>query len=157
MTVRKILHFTDEELHKPCDRIKEINEEVFQLAEDLKDTLYSTDGVGLAAPQIGVLKRMILVDLRNGMDPIILINPKITSQSGKETSIEGCLSYPGYAGEVMRPKAIKVFGINLKGEKVNIKADGFLARCFCHEIDHLDGVVYTDRTRYIYEEESSEE
>lgn len=153
MTVKNILNFKDDLLHKKCEKVKEINEEILQIAEDLKDTLYSSDGVGLAAPQIGILKRIILVDLRNGMEPVILINPKITSESGKETSFEGCLSYPGYVGEVTRPKSICVFGTNLKGEKVNIKAQGLLARCFCHEIDHLDGIVYTDRTRFIYEEE----
>ena len=153
MTVRKILTFDNEVLHKTCDKVKDINEEIINLAEDLQETLYDSTGVGLAAPQIGVLKKMIFIDLRDGTEPILLINPKIISKKGKETCMEGCLSYPGYAGEVIRPKEVTVFGTNIKGEKVTYKAKGLLARCFCHEIDHLDGIVYTDRSKYVYKEE----
>lgn len=155
MTVRKIFNFNDEVLHKKCDKIKEINNETLQLAQDLKDTLYKTDGIGLAAPQIGILKRMVFIDTRDGREPILIINPKIISKSGKETAFEGCLSYLGYSGEVIRPKSVTIFGLNLEGKKVTYKATGLLARCFCHELDHLEGIVYTDRTKYIYEDDDN--
>lgn len=153
MAISEILNIDNKALHTKCERVEEINEEILNLIQDLKDTLYDGTGVGLAAPQIGVLKRVILIDLREGDDPIILINPKVVAQSGKENDIEGCLSYPGYVGEVVRPKRVTVIGKNINGEKVTYKAVDFLARAFCHEIDHLDGVVYTDRTNAIYKDE----
>lgn len=147
--------FKEKVLHENCDRIKGIDDKVLGLAQDLKDTLYSTDGIGLAAPQIGVLKRMVFIDMRDGREPILIINPKIISKSGKTTAFEGCLSYPGYSGEVLRPKAVTIFGLNLQGQKISYKATGLLARCFCHELDHLDGIVYTDRTKYIYKDNNN--
>lgn len=156
MAIKEILNFDNDILHTKCERVLEINEEIKTLVQDLKDTLYDGTGVGLAAPQIGVLKRVILIDLREGDGPIVLINPKIVSQSGKENGAEGCLSYPGYVGEVIRPKRVTVMGKTPQGKKVTYKASGFLARAFCHEIDHLDGIVYTDRTKVVYREEEGE-
>jgi peptide deformylase len=156
MAIKEVLNFDSDILHTKCERVLEINEEIKSLIKDLKDTLYDGTGVGLAAPQIGVLKRVILVDLREGEGPIVLINPKIISQAGKVNDVEGCLSYPGYVGEVVRPKRVTVIGKNPHGKKVTYKAEGFLARAFCHEIDHLDGIVYTDRTKVVYREEEEE-
>lgn len=152
MSVKEIVQFGESVLTKVSKRIEGIDKQTIQLAKDLCDTLYNSTGVGLAAPQIGISKRMILIDLRDGSDPILLINPKITEQSGKEKDIEGCLSYPGYEGIVERPEKVKVVGFNLKGEKIRYSASGLLARAFCHEIDHLDGVLYIDRAEKVYKE-----
>ena len=157
MAIKDILRFGDKTLTRVSRRVEKIDEEVLNLVQDLKDTLYNTDGVGLAAPQIGVLKRVILIDLRDGSEPIIIINPKITKKIGRVEDIEGCLSYPGYEGEVVRPRRIIVLGITLEGNEVEYTADGFLARAFCHEIDHLDGIVYTDRCKRVYKIEEKEE
>lgn len=150
MAVKEILKFGNVKLKKVSKRVEIIDEEIKKLVQDLKDTLYSTTGIGLAAPQIGVLKRVILIDLREGDEPIILVNPVIVAKVGKEESIEGCLSYPGYEGKVLRPKKLTVQGLNMKGEKVEYVAEGLLGKAFCHEIDHLDGVLYTDRAKKIY-------
>jgi peptide deformylase len=122
----------------------------------LKDTLNDSTGIGLAAPQIGVNKRAIVIDLRNGMDPIALVNPEITKSSGKQESEEGCLSYPGYYGFLERPKKVVVRGINEKGQLVEYKAEELLCRAFCHEIDHLDGIMFTDKAYELYKEEEEE-
>ncbi|MCM8711336.1 peptide deformylase [Clostridium sp. SYSU_GA19001] len=150
MAVREILRFGNVKLKRVSRKIDIIDEEVFNIVQDLKDTLYSTTGIGLAAPQIGILKRVILIDLRDGEEPIVLINPLIVAKIGKEESIEGCLSYPGYEGKVIRPKKVTVQGLNTKGEKVEYIAEGVLAKAFCHEIDHLDGILYIDRAKKIY-------
>lgn len=150
MAVREILQYGDRRLNMVCEPITEIDAEVVQLMEDLKDTL-SEDGVGLAAPQIGVLKRAILVDVRDGSGAILLLNPEIVEREGKEVDGEGCLSYVGYQGDVERPTKIKVIGHNENGENVEIIATDFVARVFCHEIDHLDGILYMSRAIEMYE------
>lgn len=153
MAVREILRFGDVKLKRISRKIEKIDEETLKIVKDLKDTLYSTTGIGLAAPQIGELRRMIYIDLRNGEEPIILVNPKIQAKTGNEESIEGCLSYPGYEGIVMRPRKITVSGVNLSGEKKEYPAEGLLAKAFCHEIDHLDGILYVDRAKKVYKVE----
>jgi peptide deformylase len=150
MAVKEILKFGNPKLKRISKRVDNIDKELISLIKDMKDTLYSTTGIGLAAPQIGELKRVILIDLRDGQEPIVLANPAIVAKVGKEEDIEGCLSYPGYEGNVVRPKKITVQGLNVKGEKVQYTAEGLLAKAFCHEIDHLDGVLYTDRAKKIY-------
>ena len=147
MAVKEIIMFGNPKLKRVSKRIEKIDEEVVSLVKDLKDSLYSTTGIGLAAPQIGVLKRAIIIDLREGEEPIILINPAIAAKIGKEESIEGCLSYPGYEGKVIRPT---VKGVDINGKKVEYTAEGLLAKAFCHEIDHLDGILYTDRAKKVY-------
>ncbi len=150
MAVKEIIMFGNPKLKRVSKRIEKIDEEVVSLVKDLKDSLYSTTGIGLAAPQIGVLKRAIIIDLREGEEPIILINPAIAAKIGKEESIEGCLSYPGYEGKVIRPKKVTVKGVDINGKKVEYTAEGLLAKAFCHEIDHLDGILYTDRAKKVY-------
>lgn len=150
MAVKEILQFGDKTLKRVSRRVETIDEEISSLVQDLKDTLYSTDGIGLAAPQIGVLKRVILIDLKGDSKPILLVNPKIIKKIGKEEDIEGCLSYPGYEGDVVRPRKVIVVGTELNGQDVEYTATGLLARAFCHEIDHLDGVLYTDRANKMY-------
>lgn len=132
---------------------KEINKEALELIKDLKDTLYNSTGIGLAAPQIGINKKAIVIDLRDGMEPIALINPEIIKSSGKQESEEGCLSYPGYYGFLERPKKVVVRGINEKGQPVEYTAEELLCRAFCHEIDHLDGIMFTDKAYELYKEE----
>jgi len=150
MAVKEIIMFGNPKLKRVSKRIEKIDEEVVSLVKDLKDSLYSTTGIGLAAPQIGVLKRAIVIDLREGEEPIILINPAIVAKVGKEESIEGCLSYPGYEGKVIRPKKVTVKGVDINGKKAEYTAEGLLAKAFCHEIDHLDGILYTDRAKKVY-------
>ncbi|MBC2580099.1 peptide deformylase [Clostridium sp. DJ247] len=150
MAVKEILQFGNQTLKKVSKPVKEIDQEILNLIQHMKDTLYSTSGIGLAAPQIGVLKRVILIDLRDEEEPIILINPKIIKKIGREEDIEGCLSYPGYEGLVVRPKKVVVTGEVVEGDIVEYTAEGLLAKAFCHEIDHLDGVLYTDRAKKMY-------
>lgn len=150
MSVKKILQFGDKKLKRISRNIESIDEDVLQLIEDLKDTLHSSSGIGLAAPQIGVLKKVIFIDIDNEYKPLLLINPKITKKIGREDSVEGCLSYPGYEGVVVRPKRVKVTYKNQNLEDIELEADGILAKALCHEIDHLNGILYTDKAKKVY-------
>jgi peptide deformylase len=150
MAVKKIVQYGDKVLKKVSKKVDKIDNEIIDIIKDMKDTLYSTTGIGLAAPQIGISKRIILIDLRENEEPIILINPEIVDKIGKEISIEGCLSYEGYEGELIRPKKVTVKGLNVKGEEVQYIAEELLCRAFCHEIDHLDGIMYVDRAEKVY-------
>jgi peptide deformylase len=150
MAVKEILKFGNQKLKRVSQKVNKIDEDIIQLTENLKETLYSTTGIGLAAPQIGILKRVIFIDLRNGKEPITLLNPKIVAKVGKEDSVEGCLSYPGFEGTLIRPKKVTVQGMDLKCNVVEYVAEGLLAKAFCHEIDHLDGVLYIDKARKVY-------
>ena len=151
MAIRKIMQYGDERLNKVCEPITKIDDEVLGLVQDLKDTLYNCTGVGLAAPQIGVLKRAVLIDLRDGSDAIVILNPKIIESSGREEDYEGCLSYENHEGLVARPTKVIVEAMNIEGEKVRYEAEDFLARAFCHEIDHLDGILYMSKATEMYE------
>ncbi|MBU3189431.1 peptide deformylase [Clostridium bowmanii] len=158
MAVRKILQYGDKRLNTVCAKVEKVDRKILNLIDDMMDTLYEGTGIGLAAPQIGVLKRVILIDLgEEEENPIIVINPIITAQSGNEKDFEGCLSYLGHEGEVFRPTNVTVEGINYKGKPVTYKAEGLLARAFCHEIDHLDGIMYIDRAEEMYELAEGEE
>ncbi|GLC32142.1 peptide deformylase [Clostridium omnivorum] len=150
MAIRQILQLGNPVLRRVSKKVDKIDEPTLNLIQDMKDTLYSTTGIGLAAPQIGVLKKIILIDLREGDGPIILINPVIVAKVGQEESVEGCLSYVGHEGKLVRPKKVTVTGLNVKGEKVEYTADGLLAKAFCHEIDHLEGIMYVDRAKKVY-------
>ena len=150
MAVKEILKFGDKRLKRVSQKVINIDKEIINVVKDMKDTLYSTTGIGLAAPQIGILKRVILIDLRDGSEAIILLNPKIVAKMGTTVGAEGCLSYPNYEGDVTRPRKVTVQGITLKGETVEYTAEGLLARAFCHEIDHLDGILYVDRAKKVY-------
>jgi peptide deformylase len=150
MSVKEILRFGNQKLKRKSRKVEKIDGEVIDLIQNLKDTLNSTTGIGLAAPQIGVLKRVIYIDLKEGKGPIAIINPSIVAKVGKEDGVEGCLSYPGFEGKLIRPKKVTVQGMDIKGNKVEHVADGLLARAFCHEIDHLNGVLYIDKARKVY-------
>ncbi|WP_341456649.1 peptide deformylase [Clostridium oryzae] len=146
----KVVQYGDKILKRHCKKIENIDKDILKIVKNLEDTLDNCDGIGLAAPQIGIAKRIIRIDLKDGSQPISLINPEITKKIGKEVSIEGCLSYVGYEGEVVRPKKVYVEGMNTEGKKVEYFAEGLLAKAFCHEIDHLDGIMYMDRARKVY-------
>lgn len=161
MAIRNIREIGDDLLRKKSRPFEKVDEKAIQLLDDMYETLKSTpDGVGLAAPQVGVLRRAIVVDLsmeEGGQGPFKLINPVIVKRSGEQVCREGCLSVPGKLGDVIRPKKIVVEALNEKGEKVKIKAEDLLAVVFSHEIDHLDGVLFVDRATDIYETENEEE
>lgn len=143
MATRQLRFEGDEILRKRSREIESIDDKIKLLAEDMLETMYKEEGVGLAGPQIGMLKRIIVVDIGDG--PIVAINPVITAQDGEEIDLEGCLSVPGKSGNVKRPYAVEVKYLDLDGSEKSIAAEGFLARAFCHEIDHLNGVLYIDK------------
>ncbi|MEX1306896.1 MAG: peptide deformylase [Eubacteriales bacterium] len=130
-------------LRKKSKTVKEIDDRIKELVEDMKETLAAEEGVGLAAPQVGVLKRVIIVDDGSGVFEVI--NPEISNPQGSQIGIEGCLSLLPKSGYVERPKTLTVTGKNLKGEALKIDAEDFLARIICHEVDHLEGVLFTDK------------
>ena len=143
MAVREIRVQGDEVLGKVCKEVKEMTPRTKVLIEDMIETMYEAMGVGLAAPQVGVLKRIVVIDVGEG--PIVLINPEIIETSGEQTGGEGCLSVPGKAGQVTRPNYVKVKALNENMEEVIYEGEELLARAFCHEIDHLDGHLYVEK------------
>ena len=142
MATRIIRTYEDDILRKKCKPVGEINERIITLLDDMAETMYAANGVGLAAPQVGTLRRVVVIDVGKGL--IELINPVILESSGIQEGNEGCLSVPGKQGVVTRPDHVRVEALNRDGEKFIIEGEGLLARAFCHEIDHLDGILYTD-------------
>ena len=142
MALRKIREFGDEVLNKECKEVTKMTIRTKVLINDMLDTMYEAMGVGLAAPQVGILKRIVVIDVGEG--PIVLINPEILETSGEQTGDEGCLSVPGMAGQVTRPNYVKVKAMDEDMNEVIYEGTELLARAFCHEIDHLDGKMYTD-------------
>ena len=142
MALRKIRELGDEVLTKKCKEVTKMTLRTKILINDMLDTMYESMGVGLAAPQVGILKRIVVIDVGDG--PIILINPVIVEQSGEQTGEEGCLSVPGKAGVVTRPDHVKVKALNEEMEEIELEGEGLLARAFCHEIDHLEGKMYVE-------------
>ena len=143
MALRQIVKIGDPVLRKKSKVVKEINDRLIDLLDDMADTMYEADGVGLAAPQVGILKRVVVVDIGDGL--IELINPEIIEAEGEYLDNEGCLSVPGESGDVLRPYRVKVRALNRFGETIEIEGEELLARAFCHEIDHLDGILYVDK------------
>ena len=142
MALRKIREFGDEVLNKECKEVTKMTIRTKVLINDMLDTMYEAMGVGLAAPQVGILKRIVVIDVGEG--PIVLINPEILETSGEQTGDEGCLSVPGMAGQVTRPNYVKVKALDEDMNEVEYEGEGLLARAFCHELDHLDGHMYTE-------------
>lgn len=142
MATRKIVEIGDEKLRKHCKPVEKFDLRLKMLLKDMAETMYKNDGAGLAAPQVGILKRVCVVDV--GDQLYELVNPVIASAEGEQEGPEGCLSVPGRAGVVKRPMKVLVKAQNAKGEPIEVVGEGFLARALCHEIDHLDGVLYLD-------------
>ncbi len=148
MAIRNILTDEDPLLRKTSREVKVFDERLQELVDDMIDTLHQTgNGIGLAAPQVGVLKRLFIIDMHEeeGAEPLVFINPEIYETEGSQTGQEGCLSVPGYWGEVERPAKIKVRAQDRHGEWFTVEADELFAVCICHENDHLDGILYTDK------------
>ena len=161
MALRNILTKEEPALYKKCRPVTEFNPRLHQLLDDMRETLGGADGVGLAAPQVGVLRRAVIVietNVPEGESEYIieLINPEIIESSGEQEGPEGCLSVPGEFGLVKRPMKVKVRAQNRNGEWFEVEGEGLTARCFCHEIDHLDGVVFTSRCERMLTQEELE-
>ncbi len=146
MALRTIREMGDEILNKKCKPIKEMTGKIETLIEDMLETMYDAQGVGLAAPQIGILKRLVVIDItEEGDNPIILINPEVVETDGEQNGTEGCLSVPGKVGYVTRPQYVKVKALNEDMEEIEIEGTDLLARALMHEIDHLDGHLYVEK------------
>ena len=143
MALRNIRKFGDDVLRQKCREVEKIDKRLLTLIDDMFDTMYEADGVGLAAPQVGILKRIVVIDIGDGL--LELINPEIIETSGEQIGEEGCLSVIGESGIVRRPNVVKVRAYNRKGQLFEIEGEELLARAFCHEIDHLDGILYVDK------------
>ena len=142
MAIRVIRTEEDPVLRKISRPVKEVTPKIITLIDDMLDTMYEAMGVGLAAPQVGILKRIVVIDIGEG--PIVLINPEILETSGEQTGEEGCLSVPGKCGQVTRPNYVKIRALDEDMNEFEMEGEGLLARAFCHEIDHLDGKMYVD-------------
>lgn len=144
MAIRNIREIGDEVLTKKCKEVKEMTPRVKELIGDMLDTMYEANGVGLAAPQVGILKRIVVIDT-TGEDPHILINPRIVETSGEQTGQEGCLSVPGKSGQVTRPNYVKAVALDVNMKEFELEGTELLARAICHELDHLDGHLYVEK------------
>ena len=143
MALREIRIVGDPVLTKVCREVKEVTPRISELIDDMLETMYEANGVGLAAPQVGILKRIAVIDVGDG--PIVLINPVIVETDGSQTGDEGCLSYPGKSGVVTRPNHVKVRAFDEDMQEYEIEGEELLARAFCHEIEHLDGHMYMEK------------
>lgn len=155
MAIRKIMTEKDSALHKVCRPVTDFNGRLHRLLDDLAETLDEAQGAGLAAPQVGILRRVVVIDVGKGL--MELVNPEIVEQDGEQDGPEGCLSVPGKWGLVKRPNHVKVRAQDRNGQWFEAEGEGLLARCFCHELEHLDGHLYTEKvSRYLTEEEIEE-
>ncbi len=144
MAIRNIREIGEEVLTKVCKEVKEMTPRTRELIEDMLDTMYEANGVGLAAPQVGILKRIVVIDV-TGEDPYVLINPRIVEMSGEQTGAEGCLSVPGKSGTVTRPNYVKAVALDADMKPFELEGTELLARAICHELDHLDGHLYVEK------------
>ena len=144
MALRIIREEGDRVLTKVCKEVKEVNDRTIELIDDMFETMYDADGVGLAAPQVGILKRLFVVDV-TGEDPLVFINPEILETSGEQVGYEGCLSVPGKSGKVTRPNYVKVKAFDEEMNEFTLEAEEFLARAIMHEYDHLEGHLYVEK------------
>ena len=146
MALRTIREYGDDVLTTKCKEIKEVTPRIRELVNDMLETMYDANGVGLAAPQVGVLKRLVVIDVTpEGENPLIMINPVILETDGEQTGYEGCLSIPGKSGIVTRPNYVKAQAFDLDMNEYIVEGEGLLARAICHELDHLDGHMYVEK------------
>ncbi|AZV56350.1 peptide deformylase [Clostridium sp. AWRP] len=144
MALRNIRTLGDEILRKKCRAVEKVDDRILTLLKDMADTLHNTEnGAAIAAPQVGVLRRAVVIDMGEGI--IYLVNPEIIEEEGSQEVIEGCLSIPNKWGKLIRPAKVKVKALNEKGEEFTITGEGDLAKCLCHEIEHLDGILFIDK------------
>lgn len=143
MALRNIITVGDPILRKVSRKVEKFDDRLGQLLDDMAETMYKAPGVGLAAVQVGILRRVVTIDVGDGL--MELVNPEIIEREGEQESVEGCLSVPGESGVVIRPETVKVQAQNRHGEWMVFKAHGYKATCVCHELDHLEGVLYTDK------------
>lgn len=143
MAIRNVVKMGDPILNKKCKEVVDFDERLHILLDDMAETMYENDGVGLAAPQVGIIRRAVVVDIGSGL--IELINPEILEASGEQTDIEGCLSVEDFVGEVTRPNYVKLKAQDRNGKEFTIEGRGFLARAFCHELDHLEGILFVNK------------
>ena len=152
MGIRKILTVAEPALHKVCKPVEKFDKKLHTLLDDMRETLIDSEGVGLAAPQVGILRRVVLVD--TGDEILELVNPSLVETDGEQIGAEGCLSVPGKYGLVKRPNYAKVRAQDRNGQWYECEGEELIARCFCHELDHLDGIIYTEvMDRFLTEEE----
>lgn len=144
MAIRKVVKIGEQSLRKKSKPVKDFDEDLWQLLDDMKETMYENDGMGLAAPQVGVLRRVVIVDVNNAF--VELINPEIIAQKGEDIEEEGCLSVGSFRGRVKRPYEITVQAYDRFGYPFSLHGEKWLARCICHEVDHLDGILFVDKT-----------
>ncbi|MFB5266338.1 peptide deformylase [Paenibacillus enshidis] len=156
MAIRFIVKEPDEVLHKVAKEVTKITPNVQKLLDDMADTMYDAEGVGLAAPQVGILKRLIVVDAGDEHGLIKMINPEIVAKEGEQFGPEGCLSIPGLNGDVRRAEKVTVKGLDREGKLLTVTATGLLSRAFQHEIDHLNGVLFTDIAEKVYDATADE-
>lgn len=155
MALRNIVKTGDEVLLKPCRPVEKFDTKLGALLDDMAETMNAANGVGLAAPQVGILRRVVTIDVGEGL--IELVNPVITKMSGKQEGQEGCLSFPGEWGIVERPMKVTVRAFDRHGDEFEMTGEGLLARAFCHEIDHLNGIVFTTRASHMLTPEELEQ
>jgi peptide deformylase len=153
MAIKIIVKDPDPVLREVCKPVKKITPNIHKLLKDMADTMYDAEGVGLAAPQIGILKRVIVMDVGNDQGLIELINPEVIEEEGEQFGTEGCLSIPGMNGDVRRALRVVVKGLNRDGNEITVEGTELLARCILHEVDHLNGVLYTDLAEKMYRNE----
>lgn len=157
MAIRIIVKHPDPVLREKAKPVPKVTPNIQKLLTDMAETMYDAPGVGLAAPQIGISKRVIVIDVGDDNGLIEMVNPEIVDASGEQLGPEGCLSIPGLQGDVKRKERVKVKGWNRDGEEYVVEASGYLARAFQHEIDHLNGVLYIDLAERVYEPKADEE
>ena len=143
MAIRNIREDGDEVLRKKCKPVEKMTERLSTLIDDMFDTMYEANGVGLAAPQVGVLRRIVVIDTYEG-NPLVLVNPEIIESDGEQVGPEGCLSLPGLQGDVARPEHVVCKALDRDMKEITVEGEGLLARAICHELDHLDGILYKD-------------
>lgn len=147
MALREIMKFGDDILRKKCRTVTAFDDKLATLLDDMVQTLAGADGVGLAAPQVGILRRAVVIDIRDGKGTLELVNPEIISSEGSQLGDEGCLSAPGEWGRVERPMRVTVKAFDRTGKEFTVSGEGLLARALCHEVDHLDGILFIDRIK----------
>ena len=145
MAIREIRLSNDEILRKTSREVETVDDRIKELLDDMVETMHKYNGVGLAGPQVGVLKRVIVIDLYDGEEPLKLVNPKIIKNKGEQEVEEGCLSFPNKYAKMIRPAEVVAEALDENGKKIKIKAKGLLAQAICHELDHLDGVLFVDK------------